>query len=184
MLADDATSAGKIKDLKEWWDIIPKEGEIIGYYVNTSKSWIIIKDVTKLGDAKEQFGNSIKFTTDGKRHLGAIIGSQSFKDEYVNEKVEKWCQEIERLIKIEETQPHAAYAAYIHGLQHKYTYFKRTIPNLDDYLHRLDELITERLIPTAGADADRVHWLGEPSQIFIATTLFLVLRLIITYCCF
>ena len=32
----------------------------------------------------------------------------------------------------------------------------------------------------AGADADRVHWLGEPSQIFIDTTLFLVLRLIIT----
>ena len=141
-LADDATSARKIKDLKEWWDIIRKEGEKIGYYVNTSKSWIIIKDVTKLEDAKEQFGNSIKFTTDGKRHLGAIIGSQSFKNEYVNEKVEKWCQELERLIKIAETQPHTAYAAYIHGLQHKYTYFKRTIPNLEDYLHRLDELIT------------------------------------------
>ena len=32
----------------------------------------------------------------------------------------------------------------------------------------------------SGAGADRVHWLGEPSQIFIETTLFLVLRLIIT----
>ena len=42
------------------------------------------------------------------------------------------------------------------------------------------------LFSPPGADADRVHWLGEPSQIFIATTLFLVLRLIITvyYCSF
>ena len=34
------------------------------------------------------------------------------------------------------------------GKQHKYIYFKRTIPNLEDYLHKLDEMVTERFIPT------------------------------------
>ena len=58
------------------------------------------KRSTKLEEVKEQFGNSIKFTTEGKRHLGAVIGSQIFKEEYVNDKVEKWCQEIERLHEI------------------------------------------------------------------------------------
>ena len=109
-LADDALSAGKVKDLKKWWDIIRLGGEKINYFVNESKSWIIIKDLTKLEEVKEQFGNSINFTTGGKRHLGAVIGSKRFTEEYANDKVEKWCQEFERLIKIAEKQPRAAYA--------------------------------------------------------------------------
>jgi hypothetical protein len=39
-LADDATSAGKLKELKEWWKQIIVEGERYGYYVKPSKSCI------------------------------------------------------------------------------------------------------------------------------------------------
>ena len=35
-LADDATGAGKITPLKQWWDIITAEGKKCGYYVNKS----------------------------------------------------------------------------------------------------------------------------------------------------
>ena len=59
---------------------------------------------------RDCYGNTIKYTTEGKRHLGAVIGSSIFKDQYVNEKVEKWYKELERLIKISETQPQAAYS--------------------------------------------------------------------------
>ena len=44
--------------------------------------------------------------TEGKRHLGASIGSEGLKAEYVNEKVKTWCDEIQRLGEFAKIQPH------------------------------------------------------------------------------
>ena len=74
-LADDITGAGSLVNLKNWWDTIISKGSNIGYYVNESKSWLIVKDELKLDEAKRLFNmTGIKFTTEGKRHLGASIG--------------------------------------------------------------------------------------------------------------
>ena len=64
-----------------------------------------------------------------------------------NEKIDKWCKEIERLTIFAETQPQAAFAAYIHGEQHKFTYFLRTIPGMERSLEILDDLIENKFIP-------------------------------------
>ena len=55
---------------------------------------------------------------------------------------------IKTLAEIAKTEPHAAYAAYLHGEQHKYTYFKRTLLNIDDNLKPLDEVIDNEFIPS------------------------------------
>ena len=47
----------------------------------------------------------IKITSSGKRHLGAVIGSDTFKDEYVNEKIGEWVKEIEALAEIALIEP-------------------------------------------------------------------------------
>ena len=87
-LADDATGAGKLEKLKLWWDLVIQEGVKYGYFVNQSKSWLILKNHDQLEAAEEIFeGSHIKITTAGKRHLGAAIGSQDFKTEYITEKV-------------------------------------------------------------------------------------------------
>ena len=59
-VADDVTGAGKIRDLREWWDNVIVEGEKIGYYVNENKSWLILKDTSKLDQVKETFSNTNK----------------------------------------------------------------------------------------------------------------------------
>ena len=102
-LADDATGAGKLDSLKVWWDKVIQEGTKLGYFVNESKSWLILKNPEDLDRAKTIFGNSsIKFTTSGKRHLGAALGSDEFKKEYIAEKVAQWCGELEQLALIAE----------------------------------------------------------------------------------
>ena len=152
-LADDATGAGKLPDLLKWWDQVKEEGVKFGYFVKPSKSWLVLKDPSKLEETKKLFENSpINITTAGKRHLGAAIGSQEFKEEYIKEKVDKWCQNINVLAEIAKSQPQAAYAAYLHGEQHKYTYFMRTIPDISSFLKPLDESITTVLIPTLFGD--------------------------------
>ena len=112
-LADDATGAGKLTQLKTWWVKVAKEGAKFGYFVKPSKSWLVLKDRTKLEETKELFKDSpINITTDGKRHLGASIGTDTFKDDYMREKVEKWCKKINILSEIAKSQPHAAFSAY------------------------------------------------------------------------
>ena len=148
-LADDATGAGKLAPLKQWWLGIAEEGKRYGYYVKPSKSWLVLKDPSQLEETKNLFANSpINITIDGKRHLGAAIGTEIFKNEYMEDKVSKWCKEIEILADIAKSQPHAAYAAFIHGEQHKFTYFLRTIANISTILKPLDDMINNTFIPT------------------------------------
>ena len=147
-LADDATGAGSLCDLREWWDMIKSEGIKYGYYVKPSKSWIVLKDPAKLSECERIFESSpINITVEGKRHLGAAIGSQNHKNEYIDTLILKWKKNIEALSKIAKSQPHAAYAAYIHAEQHKHTYFLRTISNISENFKSLDDTINNTFIP-------------------------------------
>ena len=147
-LADDATGAGKLQPLKQWWDGIKHQGVKFGYFVKPSKSWLILKDSSKVKEAEELFKNSpINITVEGKRHLGAALGTEEFKNEYIDDKVKDWCKNIVNLAKISKTEPHAAYAAFIHGEQHKYTYFLRTICDISENLIPLDDTISDIFIP-------------------------------------
>ena len=47
-LADDATGAGKLSHLKDWWDLLILEGRKLGYHVNESKSWLILKKPSEM----------------------------------------------------------------------------------------------------------------------------------------
>ena len=58
----------------------------------------------------------VNITTEGKRHLGASIGSYSFTKKYVSRKVREWSEEVWQLAHVAISQPHAAYAAFTHGL--------------------------------------------------------------------
>ena len=148
-LADDATGCGKLIDLVEWWKLICEEGRKIGYIVNESKSWLILKDPQLLDEAMRLFASSnINITTEGKRHLAAALGNSSFCDEHIQLKLNDWCSEMEKLCEFAKSQPHAAFSAYIHGLQHKFTYYLRTLPNIGKHLKPLDDIINEKLIPT------------------------------------
>ena len=148
-LADDATGAGKLENLKIWWEFLIKEGERFGYYVKPSKSWLILKNPEKIREAEEMFneGSPINITTSGKRHLGAALGSDEFKQAYIDEKVKIWCDRLKRLSEIAKSQPHVAYAAYIHGEQHRYTYFTRTIIDIGSNLQPIDETIENEFLP-------------------------------------
>ena len=147
-LADDASGGGKIVKLKDWWNTIIEDGEKFGYDVNAKKSWLILKNANQLEEAQDIFrGSDIKITVSGKCHLGAALGSAEFREEYAKEKVCKWSNEIHRLADIARSEPQAAYAAFIHGGQHRFTYFLRTIPGMETFMKPLDDIITNEFIP-------------------------------------
>ena len=53
----------------------------------------------------------------------------------------EWVNTVERLSTIAHSQPHAAYAAFTHGLMSKWTYLTRTMSNVGDLFSQLEEVI-------------------------------------------
>ena len=147
-LADDSAGGGSIVQLYNWYRQLSKEGQKFGYLVNGTKNWLIVKSRELAEEAKRVFGEEVNITTEGQRHLGAVIASQEYKDQYCEEKVRAWKEEIERLSEIAKSQPHAAYIAFTKGYKSKFTYFMRTIESFEDYVDPIQEVIEDLLLPT------------------------------------
>ena len=91
--ADDLTVAGPIVQIRIWWNTLCRLGVKYGF-PEGSKSWIIVRENAK-ERAQTIFDNTkIKITTDGQRHLGAVIGTANFKQNYMKEKINQWLQEL------------------------------------------------------------------------------------------
>ena len=167
--ADDLTGSGTIDALKVWWDLVVYYGPFIGYYAKPSKSWLIVKPEHKEYAEQVFAGTGLQITTQGQRHLGAVIGSEEYKDDYVTKQVEKWIGELEMLGEVAKIDPHVAYCAYVFGLQHRYTYLLRTIPNISEKLKKLDTAIDEHVVGHllnnhAYSDMDR-KWFSLPPRL-------------------
>ena len=65
--------------LHDWYNHLSQEGKKYGYLVNGSKSWLILKSDVPVYEARRVFGDEVNITSEGQRHLGAVIGSQSSK---------------------------------------------------------------------------------------------------------
>ena len=81
--ADDLGGAGRLVQLKSWWNKILHYGPLLGYYPKASKSWLVTKR-NNLAAAEQLFNSTqMKITTDGKKYLGGYIGSHSSKGIYI-----------------------------------------------------------------------------------------------------
>lgn len=164
--ADDATAGGKLKRLRYWWDALSAKGPAFGYSANCDKSWLVVKD-GYLPLAKEVFdGTGVRISQEGRRHLGSALGTESFVQAYITEKVKKWTTELEHLSVIAESEPHAAYAALTHGLMGHWIYFLRTINGIAPMLQPLEDVLRQKFLPAltgreAPGDTER-NLLGLP----------------------
>ena len=81
---------------------------------------MIVKE-ENMSDAANIFANTgIQITKEGRRSLGAALGTHSYTEEFVSKQVQKWTEEVKRLATIAESQPHAA--ALTHGIIGRWSY--------------------------------------------------------------
>ena len=74
--ADDSQSAGLLVELKKWWDHLCEIGPKYGYFPKASKTHLVVKNQEMHAIATELFdGSGIKITCEGKRQMGAAIGT-------------------------------------------------------------------------------------------------------------
>ena len=74
--ADDSSAIGEISTLRSWMDELLSVGPLFGYYPETSKSCLIVKEPF-VSLAEEQFqGSGVKIVS-SSRYLGGVIGDKS-----------------------------------------------------------------------------------------------------------
>ena len=145
--ADDASVAGGLSLLRNWWDRISTFGPAFGYHPNARKTWLVVKE-QYLSKANELFSDTeVQITTQGRPYLGAPLGSEAFTREFASMKIKDWHVQLLKLVNIAATQPHATYSAFMRGFVHKITFLSRTTPSIDDLLQPLEETIQSQLIP-------------------------------------
>jgi len=145
---DDASALGSVADLRVWWDELTRLGPTYGYFSNPSKTWLVTKERC-LPDAISTFeGTNVNVTCDGRPHLGAPLGTQDYINKFASEKVDQWGRDLKLLSAIATTQPHAAFAAFCHGLSSKWSFLSRTIPQVGHLFSTLENIIRSKLIPS------------------------------------
>ena len=120
--ADDAAAAGSLADLLVWWKQLFGLGPGYGYYVNASKSWLVVKEDYHDTACTLFAGTSLCITTEGRPYLGAPLGSPEFKSTFLQERVCQWQNDVIQLSNFVSSQPHAAYSTMIHGLSSRWTF--------------------------------------------------------------
>lgn len=79
-------------------------------------------------------------------HLGAAIRTEEFKRECVREKLTEWVKMIDVMSDFARTEPHVAYSAHTHCLQHRWN-FMHTIQVISSLLISLENYTLNTFLP-------------------------------------
>ena len=146
--ADDNAGGGKIIQLKNYWDIMNGIGPPNGYYPKPSKSILIVKNQDMLLRAEEAFaGTGVQITAEGDRHIGAALGSENFKTQYVSRKIENWVKDVKELAAIAKEEPQCALSAFNIAISRRWSFLQRTVKNISHLFQPLEDAIRNELIP-------------------------------------
>ena len=91
-------------------------GPKFGCYPEGSKSLLVIRKNAEQRTKCIFKQPNVKITTEGKRHLGAVIGTTNYQQNYMKEKISKWITELRMLCKIAWHEPQEAQSCFITGL--------------------------------------------------------------------
>ena len=143
--ADDGAGGGDLDSTLKFWEVLKSEGQKYGYFVNPSKTFLLVKP--KFFEAAKAKFTDINITVKGHKYLGSYIGTDEGKEEFVKEEIRNWVNDIEGISSAAECEPHLGYCAYVYGTCKKWNYLMRTTPGISHLLHDIENTINSRLIP-------------------------------------
>ena len=158
--ADDGTGCDTFDRLRNWFDTLLAIGPKYGYFPKPTKCILITKPDRREHaervfrgtgvsiDVQGGKDTGVEINSEGTRHLGAAIGTNSFREKYIKLKVEGWTSNLTLLSKIATTQPHAAFAAFTHFLQGRWTFISRSMPEASLLFQPLEHLIRTLFLPS------------------------------------
>ena len=131
--AYDISCAGKLRNILTWLNKLNTFSPKMGYFPKAKKLWLIVKDA------------SLNITSESKRYLGAVVGTEEFRKEYVIMRVNEWVAGLKLQTKIAKFYPQAAYCTFTSGFRQK---FKSSTEFYDNLLRNLRSKMTPAQLKT------------------------------------
>lgn len=122
-------------------------GPQYGYFPNSAKTCLLVKPEFEQGAWQLFAGTHVEVCVDGKRHLGTVLGSANFTEQYITTKVQLWTDELLHLSDIAQIYPHSAYTAFTYSLIGHRNYVFRTVLDISHFLQPLEDVINQQFIP-------------------------------------
>ena len=153
--ADDASAAGKLELIRDYFRELERIGPSVGYFPEPSKSVLIVRsDAIKHAQSFLQTeGLSFKLKT-GDRCLGGFVGDTSTRDEWLENLVSKWEKGVLELTQVAQWYPQTACAGLQKSLQQEWQYLQRVVGNVANHFIPLEKAIRDKFLPAL---------MGEPS---------------------
>ena len=145
--ADDASACDRLDSLRIWMKKLISLGPAFGYHPEPKKSFLVVDNLFE-EDAIKIFEDTGVNIVMSHRFLGSVIGDQEGKDNFVRRSVSDWISQLVRLVKIAQSQPQAAYAAFTKSLQNKWLYLQRLVPSCSHLFKDIENIIASNLLPT------------------------------------
>ena len=93
--ADDAASCGQIEYLRSWWDkLVPIGPDYAGYFHNPAKTCLLVKDAARKTASDIFTGTGISISCEGKKYLGAPLGTDAFVHSFIHQQISTWEKEL------------------------------------------------------------------------------------------
>ena len=145
---DDNAGGVKIASLRSYWDILNDIGPPNGYNPKPPKCVLIVKNQAMRARAEEAFaGTGVQITAEGERHIGAALGSENFRTQYVSRKIANWVKDVEELALIANEEPQCALSAFNTGICHRWSFIQRTVKGIGYLFQPLEDAIRNQLVP-------------------------------------
>ena len=112
--AGDASATGTIHNLRE----CHYHWTLLWILCQCHKTWLVVKDAHLASATSAILGTNVNTTSEGRPHLGAPLGTETYVAQCIQKKVAKWCLQLQTLCSIGITQPHAIFAAVTHSVVH------------------------------------------------------------------
>ena len=156
--ADNINIVAPISDAIRWGIAALTEGPSFGYHVNPDKCKFIVCipnsaieeasvycDVVRNAIVNTPFSGAPVVV--GAEILGAYVGDEEGRCNFVAKKVGSWASEVEQLVNAGRSQPHLLLASHTHSQQHKPTYIQRTVLAKSSEFAPLEHTIRTELLP-------------------------------------
>ena len=96
--ADDSTACGSIKDIRDWWTVLVDTGPQYGYYSNSAKTWLLVKEDQRNLAVDLFHDTNVSITSEDRTILGSPIGTDCYITDWVTNKVQARTLNLKQLV--------------------------------------------------------------------------------------
>ena len=144
--ADDGALCGPLRDIAAAARIIAGEGPHRGYYMEVSKSLLLVPSDTTAEDLAALDGLAFK-RVECARYLGGYLGTEQQVRDWVRPQAEAWAWGVRRLAMVARRFPQAALHGLTRSLQQEWQYLQRVLPGVDDEYGPVEAAIADDFLP-------------------------------------